>query len=769
MGNESLAPSRPAAVALLLVLVVCTAWWGGLSPALHPPQVVPATAPAGEFSAARAREHLRVITEAPRPPGSAAHARTRDYLLETLRDMGLEPHVQQAVSIATWQSVIHAPVGNVVARIPGTAPGKAVVLAAHYDSVAHSPGANDAGNGVAAVLETTRALLAGPPLRNDVVVLVTDAEEVGLMGARAWVAEHPWAADTGVVLNAEGRGHGGPVYMFRAVGDNGGMIRVLARTTPWALADSSTDEMFRHLPNETDMRVFDDAGFLGMDFANARGFTHYHTALDSFEFADPRTLQQHGDYLLALARAFGDMDLSQLAEPRRVYFQAPLAGLVHYPVGWALPLAGGAALLLAWLVVALYRRGHWRVRGAAIAALHFAGALVLLPLLASLAWSLTARRVPELAWFHHGAPYDGHRYLLGLALLVVAVYVASLSWLRRHARPAEMLLPPLLAWLVLAVGSAALAPGTSYVFLWPLLAAMGGLALFHALRRPGARVAALALAAIPVLHIAVPMVVGLEEAMTLNELGAPMLTLALAVGLLAPQLDVASRPMGMAVPGVLLAAGVAILAFNVAGADFDEQRRKPNTLEYVADVGRGEAFWVSADPEPDAWTRHYLGPDPDRSPLPDWVPWQPSHAGLPWHRREDVLRTDAPDAEILEDAADGNARRLRLRITSPADAHVTVTGFPAGVQVAGLHIDGRPVADLPAAAGFDVVSYWPAADGIELSFAVPAGAPLELALRSNIIGLPAPAAGPAPARPAHTMPIGPWTERTRLQRTVHLP
>src|SRR5690606_24290174 len=134
---------------------------------------------------------------------------------------------------------------------------------------------------------------------------------------------------------------------------------------------------------------------------------------------------------------------------------------------------------------ALYRRGHWRARGAAIAGLHFAAAVVALPLLAGLAWSVTARMVPELAWFHHGAPYDGHRYLLGLALLAVAAYVASLAWLRRHARPAEMLLPPLLAWLVLAVATAALAPGSSHVFLWPLLAAMAGLALFHFLRRPG--------------------------------------------------------------------------------------------------------------------------------------------------------------------------------------------------------------------------------------------------------------------------------------------
>src|SRR5690606_14589019 len=208
--------------------------------------------------------------------------------------------------------VIHSRVRNIVARMPGTGPGPAAVLTAHYDSVPHSPGANDAGNGVAAVLETVRALRAGPALRNDVIVLITDAEEIGLMGATGYVQDHPWAADTGVVLSAEGRGNAGSVYMFRTVGGNGELVRTLARAAPWALADSVTDEVFKHMPNNTDLSVFRDAGHLGMDFANLRGFNHYHTVLDSFELADPRTLQHHGDYLLAMARAFGDMDLSSL-------------------------------------------------------------------------------------------------------------------------------------------------------------------------------------------------------------------------------------------------------------------------------------------------------------------------------------------------------------------------------------------------------------------------------------------------------------------------
>src|SRR5690606_28360852 len=129
---------------------------------------------------------------------------------------------------------------------------------------------------------------------------------------------------------------------------------------------------------------------------------HYHTVLDSFELADPRTLQHHGEYLVAMVRAFGDMDLSTLAAPRRIYFAVPLAGLAHYPAAWALPLALLAAALSGWLAVAMLRAREWRLRGIAIASLHFAAALVALPLLAWLGWSLAGRWIPELAWFDHG-------------------------------------------------------------------------------------------------------------------------------------------------------------------------------------------------------------------------------------------------------------------------------------------------------------------------------------------------------------------------------
>src|SRR4029453_6210943 len=88
---------------------------------------------------------------------------------------------------------------NVLARFPGRTPGgPAVVLMAHYDGVPGGPAAADAGSGPAAILETLRALRAGPPLAHDVIALITDGEEAGLLGAAAFVREHAWAKDVGV-------------------------------------------------------------------------------------------------------------------------------------------------------------------------------------------------------------------------------------------------------------------------------------------------------------------------------------------------------------------------------------------------------------------------------------------------------------------------------------------------------------------------------------------------------------------------------------------
>src|SRR5690606_16680614 len=195
----------------------------------------------------------------------------REWIVEAFRAHGLEPEVQEDVVLrdasrnAEGRRHLHAMrVRNVVARREGAprpaseasegAPAsrpKAVALFAHYDSVPTGPGAADDAAGVAVLLETLRALKASPPLPRDVLFVVTDGEEVGLMGARAFVERHDAAKDVGVALNFEARGHRGPSLMFQTSPENGGLIRTYAEAVARPVANSAGAEVYRRMPNDT--------------------------------------------------------------------------------------------------------------------------------------------------------------------------------------------------------------------------------------------------------------------------------------------------------------------------------------------------------------------------------------------------------------------------------------------------------------------------------------------------------------------------------------
>jgi hypothetical protein len=747
-----------------------TLWLVFSVPPAVPPPVVSAAAPATEFSAERARAHLEVIARQPRPVGSAAHAETRAYLAEMLAELGLEAEVQRATGIRRAGDVIRAaPVANLMARLPGTDSTGAIVLLAHYDSVPNAPGAADAGHGVVAVLETLRALQAGPRLRNDLIALFTDAEEVGLLGAQAWVDEHPWAQEVGLVLNAEGRGHTGPVHMFRTTPNNGGMIRMLAAAAPYPSAESAANEIFQRMPNDTDLTVFDQAGYAGMDFANVHGLTHYHTPLDNLDNADARTLQHHGSYLLSLSRAFGDHDLGELAAPDRSYFSLPGLGLVHYPMALALPLALLAAVFVVVSLLSLGRRGRWSWGGSARGLLHFAGALLLLPLLASVFWLWLSGHVPETRWFAHGEPYDSGRFLLGTCLLVMALYAASIGWLR--LQPLELLSPVLGTWAGLGLLTAWLMPGAAYLFLWPLLFATLGLVLSERAVLRGFRVHAvvLSLAAIPLLVLQAPQVEAAAVALTLDAIPVITVALVLGLGLLALQFDFLRTSMGRVAPLALAVAGLAVLIMAQQDAGFDAERKKPNGVHYFADLDAGEAVWYSHDPAPDEWTRHFLGDDPQRGALPAWAPAAFAGADGVLQQSATVTEMRGTRAELLSATRSGEGRRLRLKIIAPPGNHSTVITFPGGTEIIAVTIDGRSVPADPAwdTPALQLLLFALPEEGIELELVTEQARPLPLQLRVNLRGLPD-AEGAVPPRPDHMMPGSQLGDLTRLQRRLEL-
>src|ERR671928_1215562 len=137
----------------------------------QPPRAVPDTAPPEEFSSARAMRHVRAITQRPHPTGSEEIERVRRYILGELAALGVRAEVQEAEVVPTqvragWPAPA-ARVRNIVARVAGTSNSRALMLAAHYDSVPTALGASDDAAGVATLFVTLRALKTVPPLEND--------------------------------------------------------------------------------------------------------------------------------------------------------------------------------------------------------------------------------------------------------------------------------------------------------------------------------------------------------------------------------------------------------------------------------------------------------------------------------------------------------------------------------------------------------------------------------------------------------------------------
>jgi Zn-dependent M28 family amino/carboxypeptidase len=87
----------------------------------------------------------------------------------------------------TPQTHAYANGANVYATIPATTGSEPqIVVGAHFDTVANSPGANDNASGVAVVLAVARYLRDTPCRKAPVIIAFFDQEELGLFGARAF-------------------------------------------------------------------------------------------------------------------------------------------------------------------------------------------------------------------------------------------------------------------------------------------------------------------------------------------------------------------------------------------------------------------------------------------------------------------------------------------------------------------------------------------------------------------------------------------------------
>ena len=256
---------------------------------------------------------------------------------------------------------------NVIARLPGSDSTGTVMLYGHYGSVPTSPNAADGAAGVAAVLETVRALRAGPPLRNDVLIVLADGDETPALGPHLF-RRHPAAKDVTVGIALEGLSNRGVVALAHAgqgtpdaVGSytsaaNGTWLRQALSVMPHRFTTLAVNDMQIASPELS--VATKDAGAGGIGSLILGGGEAYHTVRDNPANLDVANLQAHGDNTLALARHFGNAGLDrQPTEPELVAFTVLPDTVLGYPSTWALGLLVLIiAVFLAMMIIG-FRRG----------------------------------------------------------------------------------------------------------------------------------------------------------------------------------------------------------------------------------------------------------------------------------------------------------------------------------------------------------------------------------------------------------------------------
>ncbi|MBP1703115.1 MAG: hypothetical protein H6Q38_2222 [Chloroflexi bacterium] len=663
---------------------------------MTPPAVVPASAPSTAFSATRAYEHLKTIARSSHPTGSPENAQVRGYLFNQLSALSLQPEIQTSTSVYndtgkwgvsgprglettpdTW-SIAGTTVNNIIARIPGTASTGIIVLSTHYDSVPFGPGASDAGAGVAAIIETARALRAGPPLRNDVVLLLTDGEEIGLMGSQAFVKNHPWMADVALVFNLEARGSNGVSLMYETSPNNSWLIGEYARAAKDPVTGSVATDVYRLMPNSSDLTTFLQAGKLGMNFAYSENWSDYHTTHDSLEDLDVRSLQHHGDNLLALAQHFGTLDLAAGSGEDAIFFSVLRLAVIHYSRGWALPLMVIASVVFIIVFGLGLRRGRLTPRGLAMgvmAVLFSMGAVALTAYLAVQGLDLLKSGELQVGM---GGTYHVEQYELGLLAIYLGLTATIYALFQRRVSSAELAGGALTFWLVLTIGSTLILPGASYLFLWPLLAGLIVLGLVWAATQP--------LNALQRFLVLIPVTTGLILFGTIIYLvqrmfgvgiypvGGVMCVLLMTLAF--PYLDFRALPRASVWAAGTVLTGILLLVWVGFTTGYNADWPRQNFLFYSMNVDTGKASWVAAAnlPEDDTLSP-WLGSAPRDGTMTDVFPgsWE-EHV---WTNAAPALNQPGPVITVLEDKTEAGVRYLRLNLRSPRGAWAVMSDITA--------------------------------------------------------------------------------------------
>jgi hypothetical protein len=634
-------------VAVALLLIFAAVQWRMRGPAPKP-----ADAPGNEFSAMRALEAERATIggKTPHPVATPENNAVRDRIRARFETLGYETQLQRAFTCNAHN--VCATVENIIARAPGQPNAPSVLMCAHYDSAVVSPGASDDGTGVAAMLEIARAI-RGERFRNPVTFLIDDGEELGLLGAEAYVANpmFPVAA----VINVEARGTSGPSVMFETSPNNARLIPIVAKGLPRPVTTSIFFSIYELLPNDTDLTVFKRAHFTGINFGYVRNVVFYHSPMDDIDHVDLRSLQHHGDNALGSLRALGNAALNRTSTGNAVWFDILGFFVVSWPSSWTLMLAISVLLLaiIGALRLVRSRRATWG--GIAIGIAAFLISVIGAALAAYIATRLSYARAGGERWL---ASPNGVIAASWIAGIVVTLLVTAFA--RRRASFESILVAYAIAWGALTLLVTFKLNGASYGFFLPALAlSIGAFVRGHEVK---IAVIAAVIAAI----VWFPLAAQLYDALGSISLMVVAVLLALITTTFAPLFERVSR----SALAVAVVAFIACIGVTAALPAYTSEFPRRITVSYLNDDTSSR--WIASDASDEMRAAAKFG-----SQREAMFPW---YASPPRYFTAPAPQLASPGVLITRE---GNSIRVRSQRNADRVALV-IHARPAAIRINGI-------------------------------------------------------------------------------------
>lgn len=616
-----------------------------------------------EFSTKRALEHITEIAQKPHFIGSDNHDEVANYLIDELKNLGLQPEVQIGNTLTDWGNLVKSK--NIIAKIKGTSNNKALLLLSHYDSAPHSSskGASDDGVGLATILESIRAFKHSKEKhKNDIIIVFSDAEELGLNGAALFVKQHKWTKEIGLVLNFEARGTAGPSYMLMEVTNgNANMVQQFSNAnTSYVNSNSLMYSIYKMLPNDTDLTVFrQHRNIPGYNFAFIDNHFNYHTQQDDITHLNTNSLSHQGAYAMPLIKYFSNTNLSNLnSTDDDVYFSIPFA-FIHYPFTWNWYLI--LTSLVGFGIVLFFGFGKRLLSFSEIKLGFklFSFLLITTGLLSFLGWQLLLLIYPEYKEILQGFTYNGHIYIVAFVFLTIAIAFYVYKKLDTEQTIVNVSIAPITIWLIINIIIAYALPGAGFLAI-PIVFSI--LQLGYYVYHQKSNLVVNLITSIPSLIIICPFIIMFPIGLGLKVLVGSSVLCVFVFGLLLPVFGMFENKKTVSI--FLFFMSVASFVGAHYYSNFSPEKAKPNSLNYFLDTDSNKAYWATYDTTLDYWTTDFLGKHPKKAVAVNKFPLFSKYKSVFTYEANAPIKSIAkPTVVFNKDTIIGKFRYLSIKIT----------------------------------------------------------------------------------------------------------